>query len=233
MNASKILCILLLLAGSVPVLAGDPRLTVKSEEDRKVVSTLESMKVSLNFTETPLEEVIDFFREIANVNILLSRGVRDSGSAHEISLKVDELRAADALGLMVQMVDLTYKIEDGVILIITKDERKADTYLELYDVRDLLFHLRDFKAPEISLSSAGTADDGPLGITVEGSEDSGGTLEDPTLLLELIKNHTAGSSWHDNPRCSAEINNGILVVVQTKEGHGQVSALIEKLRQYK
>ena len=93
-------------------------------------------------------------------------------------------------------------------------------------------HLRDFKAPEISLSS-GAGETDAVGVTTTSSEDTGSTLDDSSVLIDLIKNHTCGTSWNDNPKCSCEIQNGILIIVQTKEGHEQVSSLVEKLRQYK
>lgn len=231
MKASAWLCTAAVLLCSSFARAEDPRLDAKSESDRKTVAALESLKISLNFNETPLEEVVSFLREVTQLNFLVSKGVREKGDDATVTLKVDELRLADALGLILDMSELSFRLEDGVIMIVTKEETREDVYLELYDVRDLLFHLRDFKAPEISLAPI-DGDGGTVGIeTVEA--DSGGSLEDPTLLVDLIKNHTCGTSWNDNPKCSVDIQNGILIVVQTKDGHRQVASLVEKLRQYK
>lgn len=232
MKTSNLLCITALLASSAIAWADGPKLEVKTDADRKTVTTIETLKVSLSFTDAPLTEVVDFFREITGVNILISKGVKDGGDEYPVTLKVDELKAVDALGLITNMVDLSYKLEEGVLMIITKEEMKKDTYLELYDVRDLLFHLRDFKAPEISIGD-GTAGEGDVGVAITGAEDTEGSLEDPTVLVDLIKNHTCGTSWTDNPKTSCEIQNGMLIIVQTKEGHEQVSRLVEKLRQYK
>lgn len=232
MRTSNLLCLTALLACSAIARADGPKLEAKSEEDRKTIAMLETLKVSLNFTDAPLTEVVDFFREVTSVNILISKSVKEGGEDHPVTLKVDDLKATDCLALITKMVDLSYKIEEGVVMIVTVEETKKDTYLELIDVRDLLMHLRDFKAPEISLSS-GTTDGEGVGVSIEGSADTGSTLDDPTVLVELIKNHTCGTSWNDNPKCSCEIQNGILIVVQTKEGHQQITALVEKLRQYK
>ncbi|MEK7465871.1 MAG: hypothetical protein AAB074_00530 [Planctomycetota bacterium] len=232
MKTSNLLCATALLACAAIARADGPKLEAKSEEDRKTIAMLETLKVSLNFTDAPLTEVVDFFREVTSVNILISKGVKDGGEDHPVTLKVDELKATDCLALITKMVDLSYRIEEGVVMIVTMEETKKETYLELYDVRDLLLHLRDFKAPEISLGSGAGTSEG-IGVEVTASEDSSSSLDDPTVLVDLIKNHTCGTSWNDNPKCSVEIQNGILIVVQTKEGHGQVSTLVEKLRQYK
>jgi type II secretory pathway component GspD/PulD (secretin) len=231
MNMPKLMSAVALLACAAIARADDPRLEAKGEEDRKTIAMLETLKVSLNFTDAPLTEVVDFFREVTSVNILISKSVKEGGEDHPVTLKVDELKATDCLALVTKMVDLSYTIEEGVVMIVTQEETKKNTYLELYDVRDLLMHLRDFKAPEISLSTAGEGEG--VGISTSGSEDSGSTLDDSSVLTDLIKNHTAGTSWTDNPKCSCEIQNGMLIIVQTKEGHQQVSALVEKLRQYK
>lgn len=233
MMTSKLWIAAIFLTGASAALADGPKLAAKTDADRKTISAVETLKISLNFTDTPLSEVIDFFREVTQVNILLSKGVKEGGEDHQVTLKVDELKAVDALSLIVQMVDLSYKLEDGVLMIVTKDETKQDTYLELIDVRDLLFHLRDFKAPEISLKEGSGDSGGGLGVATTEGEDTGSSLDDPTVLVDLIKNHTCGTSWNDNPKCSCEIQNGILIVVQTKEGHEQISQLVEKLRQYK
>jgi len=206
MRTSKLLCIAALLACSTLARAEDPRLEARSEADRKTVSVLESLKVSLNFNETTLTEVVDFLREITSLNILISKNVKEKGDAFSVSLKVDDLQASDALSLLLQMLDLDFKIEDGVVLIVTKEELKADVFLQLTDVRDLLFHLRDFKAPEISLAdTSGGSEEGGLGIVTVGAEDTEGTLEDPTLLVDLIKKHTCGPSWNDNPRLARAV----------------------------
>ena len=231
MKPSAWLCTAALLASASLARAEDSRLEAKSEADRKTVAVMESLKISLNFSETSLEEVVSFVREVTQLNILVSKGVVDKGDEPTVTLKVDELKLSNALALILDMIDLSFKLEEGVIVIVTKEETKADVYLELYDVRDLLFHLRDFKAPEISL--APVEDGTTVGIMTSEGEDSGGSLEDPTLLVELIKTHTCGTSWTDNPKCSVDIQNGILIVVQSKEGHKQVTSLVEKLRQYK
>ncbi|KAF0244697.1 MAG: hypothetical protein FD180_2289 [Planctomycetota bacterium] len=232
MKTSVKMVVAALLACAAISRADGPKLEAKSEEDRKTIAMLETLKVSLNFTDAPLSEVVDFFREVTSVNILVSKGVKDGGDDHLVTLKVDELKATDCLALITKMVDLSYTVEEGVVMIVTAEETKKNTYLELYDVRDLLMHLRDFKAPEISLSSGAGEADG-IGVEIAASEDSGSTLDDPSVLVELIKNHTCGTSWTDNPKASCEIQNGILIIVQTKEGHEQVSTLVEKLRQYK
>jgi hypothetical protein len=233
MKMSNLLCATALLACAAIARADTPKLEAKTEADQKTVTALETLKVSLNFTDSKLAEVVDFLREITKVNIVMSKGVKEGGDDHTVTLKVDDLKAIDAIALITQMLELSFKIDDGVLMFVTKEETKKDTYLELIDVRDLLFHLRDFKAPEISLSTAGSSGDSALGITTTSEEDTGSSLDDPTVLVDLIKNHTCGSSWSDNPKCSCEIQNGILVIVQTKDGHEQITTLIEKLRQYK
>ena len=65
---------------------------------------------------------------------------------------------------------LWYDIRDGVLEISTQHALKDHTYIEVYNVNDLLFHIRDFESPPLSAGGAG----GGAGGSGGGSGGTGG-----------------------------------------------------------
>lgn len=191
---------------------------VKSE----YASKLKSMRVTLDFKTAPLEDVINYLREISNMNLFVGSKVKEKGEI-TITLRVADLPLKSVLNLMLAPHQLTYVYKEGVLYITTIEEAQQDVVMEIYDVRDLLYPITDFPGVDMTLSSDG------LGATV---------VEEPSIatempIVDLVKAHTGGKTWDDNPKAAINLQNGLLVVKQSKEVHAQVRRLIGKLRDFK
>jgi hypothetical protein len=49
-------------------------------------------------------------------------------------------------------------------------------------------------------------------------------------IAELVRAHTGGKTWDENPKASVNLQNGLLVVRQTPEVHRQIVRLLNLLR---
>jgi len=101
-------------------------------------------RISVDFNEVPLGDVVEFLRSVLDVNIIL-----DSESIYRqepenilITLKLHEVRARTLLKFLTRYADMKYSIIDGVIFI--SPDIIEPVYLRLYDVRDLIFTVPDF-----------------------------------------------------------------------------------------
>lgn len=89
-----------------------------------VLATMKSTKISLNFTEAPLEDVLAFYRDIARINILLDKKV-EKPEELKVTLRVEEIPFDSALDLAVKMLDLDWCVEDGVVIVTTPEDAKS------------------------------------------------------------------------------------------------------------
>lgn len=97
--------------------------------------------VGLDFTETPLEEIIAFLRDEYDIEIQI-----DGPALEELGLRADEpitvnlrnISLRSALRLMLKGLELTYVIRDEVLLITTEEEALNTLTVKVYPVADLV-----------------------------------------------------------------------------------------------
>ncbi|GEM_PF-2795003 len=99
--------------------------SVGSAEDREVVSTLETRKVSFDFENTLLETAANFWRASEGLNIVITPDAKQAapGKKRTVSLAVNALPLGLALRLVLTPMGLTYRVEKGTLVI---DARKAE-----------------------------------------------------------------------------------------------------------
>jgi hypothetical protein len=197
----------------------------------KIMNRLENTKISLDFSDTSLEEVIDFLHEVADVNFVLSRDVREKCRNGElkVDVKLSEMQLKAALKLILELHELTGVYKNGVIVIETKEERGGEVEMKMYDVKDLMMKIEDFPAPTIELRSS---EEEPIGITI-GPDESRHPFTSVEELVGIIRNATGGDSAWGKDGVSIDIQNGLLIVVHNPEVQKEVQQLILALRQFK
>ena len=200
-----------------------------SDAERRTLTAMTSIRISLNFTDTPLPEVVSFMQEVTQLNIMIDRRAIEDPESKTVTFKVEELAFDQALDLILKMADLAYRVDEGVIVITSKEAMMKETVLELYDVQDLTIKITNFKAPEISLETAGAADEGPIGIGTSGGEEEGTAIPGDDLKLLISQNISPGT-W-DTPPNSIEYQNGILIVRHTPAVQGQINAFLQRVRE--
>jgi len=198
---------------------------------RKTKEQLSSEVLSMDFTEAPLTEVVDFLRTTTGINIIIDPAVKKEFPEEEalkVDLTVNKLKFKSILDLILDLKGLAYQVDDGVIIISTKKRASEKPVLRLYNVRDLTGKLIDFPAQEINLFASTNGDD-QRGIQVsEEEEEASGNISEEQLT-DLIKNNIAKNSWDADDR-SVDIRGGTLIIRQSKVVHDQIEALLKDLR---
>jgi len=200
----------------------------------EAVNRINTMRVSVDFTNQTLEEAVGFLRDFTGLNILVDAEVYKNQSEDQlkITLKVKELSLKSVLKLMLSSRDLTAMYKEGVVLVVPKSKIDKAVTLQLYDVRDLLVKIQDFNGPKVELVSPQKGGGGPL---------VGGvfTLDEPRSVIteefitDMVKQNTGDRSWDENPNASMNLTNGVLVVSQSKKVHEEIKRFINLLRQFK
>ena len=201
-----------LLVGSSFVLAQD---ATKGEVDGK----LNNIKVTLDFQNAPLDQVVDYLREISGMNIFVGAKAREKNLM--ISLKVTEISMRSILGLMLKPHDCDILFKDGVLQILTKDEVMDKTLkMEIYDCRDILYPIANFPGIDLDLNANGP------GVVVQPDQ---GTDSAEIPIEEMVRTHTGNRSWDDG-KTVCKMQNGLLVIKHTPDVHKQVRRLLDLLR---
>ena len=201
----------------------------------EAVNRINTMKVSVDFTNTSLEEAIGFLRDFTGLNILVDAEVYKNQSEDQlkITLKVKDLSLKSVLKLMLGSRELTAMYKEGVVLVVPKSKVDKAVTLQLYDVRDLLVKIQDFNGPKVELVSPQKG--GGQGPLVGGVF----TLDEPKSVIteefitDMVKQNTGDKSWDENPNASMNLTNGVLVVSQSKKVHEEIKRFINLLRQFK
>ena len=185
-------------------------------------SKLRNLRLSLDFKDAPLESVVDYLREIADMNVFVDGKVRERQI--RTTLKVTDLSLGSVFALLLRPHGCDTMFRDGVLMVMTREDIADRTIrMRIFDCRDILHPVRDFPGVELQLAVDG-------GIVAVPPDDGGGA-EIP--VAELVRAHTGGKSWDENPKASVVLQNGLLVVKQTPEVHAQVARLLDMLRRHK
>lgn len=199
------------------------------QDDSETLGIKEKLKrkVTLDFSGTPLPDVVQFLRETTNVNMVLDKAVLTERGEEElkVDLKVDQLEVESALKLILELKQLGYTIKNGVVFITGKDKIAGTAESRVYNVRDLTLKIQEFSGPELDLTAPSGSAGG--GTTIGGTtdEDGGVTID---ALQTLIQDNIAKGTWEGEN--TIKTRNGMLVIRHTPEVHSRVQQLLADLR---
>jgi hypothetical protein len=228
-----------MLTAAILVLTGLPALAQEGTNEtdprqQEVVSKLNTMRVTVNFENTTLEEAIGFLRDFSGLNIVVDAEVYKTQSEDQlkVTLKVKDLLLKSILKLMLNSRELTAMYKEGVLLVVPKGKIDKSVTLQLYDVRDLLVKIQDFPGPKVELVSPSKGGGGPLTGATFSLEEPRSTITEE-FVTEMVKQNTGDKSWDENPNASITLTNGVLVVSQSKRVHEEIKHFVNLLRQFK
>ncbi len=167
--------------------------------------------VSLEFTETPLEKVVEFLKNRCKIEIVIDlRALSDMGIGADtpVTKKLHNLPLRSALNLMLRDFDISWTIKDNVLFITTPEEEEIVLCMKVYDVSDLVV-CRD---------------------------DQGILWDDYDTLIDVICNMVMPTTWDcvGSPGSIAGASLGkakVLVVNQTYHVHCKIAELLARTRE--
>ncbi len=182
---------------------------IKEEPWEAKIRDAMNKKISFDFVETPLQDVITFISQLANVNIVLDpKAVADE--PRNVTLRVNEMTLQSALNWVLQLVNLKYALKDQAIFISKPDLIYGQAVMRMYDVTDLTVDIKDFKGRAASLAtdtgySSGSSGYGGTGtdemaeeffdVDEEEQDEEGFTGQS---LVDFIKRTIAPGTWSDD-----------------------------------
>jgi hypothetical protein len=165
----------------------------------------------MDFAETPLENVVNSLQDEYGISMQIDEAALEATGldlSEPISFRVHNVSLRSGLRLMLNQVQLTYIIQNEVLMITTPEEAEADLITCVYDVRNLVD-----KRPAPKGASA-WADFDPL--------------------VDAITSCIATETWKENGKGEADIrpvDPGFLVVAQTQAVHDEISDMLTAIRE--
>jgi hypothetical protein len=194
-----------------------------TKDEAKILAALEK-PTSLEFVDTPLEMCFAFLKDYHKVNIWLDRQtLTDEAVALDqpITLKLAGVTLRSVLKLLLEPVQLTYVVEDGVMKITTSAKANDRLVTRTYPVHDL-YH------------PPGIAEDQPFGE--KGAPRRVASEPRPGDLETAIARTIDPDSW-DNKNGPGSMTyvrqSGSLVIRQTPSAHEEILQLLRDLREAK
>ena len=118
-----------------------PSITPKlGAAEQRILEELDT-DTRLEFIETPLNQVVEFLKDLHNIKIELDRKALDDvgiGTDVPITRNLKGICLRSALHLMLRDLELTYVISDEVLLITTAEGAAARARVKVYNVSALL-----------------------------------------------------------------------------------------------
>jgi hypothetical protein len=207
--------------GLIAALASAPAAT-QDDATKTLRAQLRSIRLDIDIQKYSVKELIDFLREVSGLNIVLQSKAAEIPAT--LTMKAKDVSIQSVLRLLLKPLRIGYTIDSGVLLIVRDAELESQTRLEVIDVRDLLMPIRDFPGVEITLA------EDSLGASFSAANDE---VSKEFPIVDLVKAHTGGKTWDDNPRASVNLINGLLFVRQSGEVIEQIKRVLDSLRRFK
>jgi len=115
--------------------------------------------VTLDFTNAPLSEVLDYLARLADVNVHIDpQGLAEEGISSDtpVSIQIQhDIMLKSALNLILEPLHLSYVIKDEVLKITSEQLRDGEVYTVTYNVADLIVPIPNFvPSPRMGLAGA-------------------------------------------------------------------------------
>jgi hypothetical protein len=111
--------------------------------EKRIYDALEKEVPALEFTETPLSEVLDYIESTSEIPIQIwvdKRALDDAGLGTDtpVTISLAGIKLRSALKIMLKELELTYVISDEVLKITTPEEADSQLLTKVYPVADLV-----------------------------------------------------------------------------------------------
>jgi hypothetical protein len=199
---------------------------------RQKVQVLAARKLSVDFKDKDLKDVVRFLTEYTGVNIIVSPLLSAKGDDYDltVTLRLTDVSVRQLLSIILDLKGLAVVHRHGVIMITTPEDARGKPYLRIYPISDLTFRIRDFPGPNLMLRPAGS----------EGLEDMFGGVEegkehafaDPEFIQDLILDNTGKDTWEDEG-VRINVNERYLFARTYRTVHVEITRLLMMLRAYR
>lgn len=201
----------------------------ETPEEAAILAKLNNIKQEWNFSGATLQDWARYFSDRTGVIFDISTGAAelDPGETTLESLSLPPRTAAQALSVIGETTGVKWKIEHGVVQLVTSEFAGGRTYLKKYDVHDIVEGVPNKPGQDLKLLIPG--EEPPLPPE---EEEPMPTVIDASQLVELIRDNIATESWDlDEARYGIDALKGTLMVRNNRQVHAAIDRLLDDLRE--
>jgi tetratricopeptide (TPR) repeat protein len=193
---------------------------------------LDTIKMTLDFQNQRLEDMVAYIREFTGLNIFIEQNLGDKfDPTKQVTFRVRDIQLRTAMRLMLDQFELDYVVDESrIVKITTRDKAGGRAVPELHDIRDILVRIQDFAGPKVELTAPGGAGAALAGasFTLEEPKESSVSEEQ---IVDLIKDNVAPGSW-EGEYTIEKTPNQQLIVNHTPKVHKELQQFLGRLRSY-
>ena len=218
-------------ANPPPASASAPAYDVRDSKakDAQAQKALTIVVPKVDFTNLELKDVVEFLRTAGDVNIHVNWAALVAGGVDKTTAVTLQLSGA-SLGKILELVladlstntKITYVIDDGVVVISTKDDLAKTPRIRLYYVGDIVSALRYLCFPKEPADNREPDYSGCMDMR---------NSDMATTLADTVKWSIDKDSWTPTGTVgSLQVIGDDMVVTQTIENHEAVKKLLDEIR---
>jgi len=199
---------------------------LESPEERAIMDKLTSTKQRFNFTKATLDDWALYFANLTGVTFAMHASVKelDEDTTTLTNFKLPPKSVAEALDIIGAKTGVKWKIDHGIVQLVSEEMSGGRVFLRHYEVRDIVEGVPDKPGIDLKLGVPGEEE-----MLMDEEEEAKPTVVDASKLVDLIRANIAVESW-DAGTANITEQRGVLLVRQTKEVHAKIKQLLTELR---
>jgi hypothetical protein len=151
-----------------------------------------NQRITLDFKDAELTEVIDFLRDVTKVNIVVAPAVLVSTPT--ITLKASDMSLGNTLHWITKLSNTHMGFVHGALFISDQPVKEASV-TRMYDISSMTMVIRDAPGPELALNAGGQGAGG--GALFKPAEEDTNSSPSTEEIEEIIKKVVAPGKWSD------------------------------------
>jgi type II secretory pathway component GspD/PulD (secretin) len=214
---------------------------------------LDKKRIPVNFTDTPLSSVVSFLNAVTQLNFDVDwEKLQEAGIDKEaqVTLNLSNVPVRTVIERVLEKVSRDssngawYAVNDGVVMISSKQDINKKRSLQIYDIRDLLIEVPNYgDAPEFDLQSVLQSSGGRGSSSSQSPFKDNGQNGNKTIrktidertddLIKIITSNIDEQGWQENGGEIGAIQRlqGSLIITNTPANHRAIHGLLSKLRE--
>lgn len=203
--------------------------SLESPQNQAVQKLLNETVLEHNFASATVEDWANYYAQVTGATFFVSEDVKgmDAETTTLDDFRLPRRSVADALKAIEATSGVAYKVQDGLVMLVTPENAIGKLDLQPFNVNELVSGVQSKPGPDLRLKVPG--DDAPLFPEVD--EEPQPSVVDDTRLVELLTATIAPDKWEGSP-FTMNFQGGVLYVRADRETLDAVGKLLNELRRH-
>lgn len=198
-----------------------------SPENRAIDKKLAETSLEHNFPSATVQDWATYYGNLTGVTFVVGPDVAgmDAATTTLTDFRLSRRSVSEALKVIQAQTGVAYRINHGLVQLVTPENAIGTLYYDRYNVSDLVTGFASKPGPDLKLKAPD--DDTPLFPEVD--EEPAPAVVNDSRLQDILKEAVAAGRWDGSP-FTMNFQAGMLLVRADKETHDQVLRLLRDLR---